>query len=167
MISGLWNGISGVNSNQQALSVQSNNITNVNTIGYKSDSISFEDLLYENGNGNGTTTQTIGKNFNQGNLKITDKEDLKIFKSFKRENTYVGIGFDVHRLVPKRKLYLGGLKIKSNIGGIQDKLKNKNFLSNAPEDVVSENKDRLEGLNMNLEKIRQSISLIEKLTNNE
>jgi len=59
------------------------------------------------------------------------------------------------------------LKIKSNIGGIQDKLKNKNFLSKAPEDVVSENKDRLEGLNMNLEKIRQSISLIEKLTNNE
>ena len=59
------------------------------------------------------------------------------------------------------------LKIKSNIGGIQDKLKNKNFLSKAPEDVVSENKDRLEGLNKNLEKIRQSISLIEKLTNNE
>ena len=59
------------------------------------------------------------------------------------------------------------LKIKSNIGGIQDKLKNKNFLSKAPEDVVSENKDRLEGLNMNLEKIRESISLIEKLTNNE
>ena len=59
------------------------------------------------------------------------------------------------------------LKIKSNIGGIQDKLKNKNFLSKAPEDVVSENKDRLEGLNENLKKIRQSISLIEKLTNNE
>ena len=59
------------------------------------------------------------------------------------------------------------LKIKSNIGGIQDKLNNKNFLSKAPEDVVSENKDRLEGLNENLKKIRQSISLIEKLTNNE
>ena len=28
----------------------------------------------------------------------------------------VGIGFDVHRLVPKRKLYLAGLKIKSNLG---------------------------------------------------
>jgi valyl-tRNA synthetase len=59
------------------------------------------------------------------------------------------------------------LKIKSNIGGIQDKLKNKNFLSKAPEDVVSENKNRLESLNKNLKKIRQSISLIEKLTNNE
>jgi valyl-tRNA synthetase len=59
------------------------------------------------------------------------------------------------------------LKIKSIIGGIQDKLKNKNFLSKAPEDVVSENKNRLESLNKNLKKIRQSISLIEKLTNNE
>ena len=29
---------------------------------------------------------------------------------------YVGIGFDVHRLVPERKLYLAGLKIKSNLG---------------------------------------------------
>ena len=28
----------------------------------------------------------------------------------------VGIGFDVHRLVPKRKLYLAGLKIKSSLG---------------------------------------------------
>ena len=30
--------------------------------------------------------------------------------------TSSGIGFDVHRLVPKRKLYLGGLKIKSKLG---------------------------------------------------
>ena len=30
--------------------------------------------------------------------------------------TFFGIGFDVHRLVPKRKLYLAGLKIKSPIG---------------------------------------------------
>ena len=28
----------------------------------------------------------------------------------------VGIGFDVHRLVPKRKLYLGGLIVKSELG---------------------------------------------------
>ena len=28
----------------------------------------------------------------------------------------VGIGFDVHRLVPNRKLFLAGLLIKSNLG---------------------------------------------------
>jgi len=50
------------------------------------------------------------------NLKITDREDLKIFKSYKNKKQYFGIGFDVHRLVPKRKLYLGGLIIKSKLG---------------------------------------------------
>jgi 2-C-methyl-D-erythritol 2,4-cyclodiphosphate synthase len=32
------------------------------------------------------------------------------------KKTFFGIGFDVHRLIPKRKLYLGGLKIKSKLG---------------------------------------------------
>tara|TARA_Y100000590_G_scaffold55654_1_gene58269 strand:- start:2213 stop:3349 length:1137 start_codon:yes stop_codon:yes gene_type:complete len=50
-------------------------------------------------------------NGSKKNLKITDKEDLDIFKSFKKGKTYTGIGFDVHRLIKKRKLYLGGIKI--------------------------------------------------------
>ena len=75
MISGLWNGRSGVTSQQEALSVQSNNITNVNTAGYKKDTISFQDLIYESsGQGNGAGTQLIEKNFEQGNLKITGND---------------------------------------------------------------------------------------------
>ena len=50
------------------------------------------------------------------NLKITDKEDLNIFKSLKKEKTYSGIGFDIHRLVKGRKLYLGGIKIPFALG---------------------------------------------------
>jgi 2-C-methyl-D-erythritol 4-phosphate cytidylyltransferase/2-C-methyl-D-erythritol 2,4-cyclodiphosphate synthase len=50
------------------------------------------------------------------NFKITDAEDLSIFKSLKVRKIYAGIGFDVHRLVPKKKLYLAGLRIKSNLG---------------------------------------------------
>ncbi len=50
------------------------------------------------------------------NLKITDKEDLDIFKSFKKGRIYSGIGFDIHRLVKKRKLFLGGIKIPFNLG---------------------------------------------------
>jgi len=45
------------------------------------------------------------------NKKITINSDIKINKPIK-----YGIGFDVHRLVPKRKLYLGGIKIPSSIG---------------------------------------------------
>ena len=50
------------------------------------------------------------------NLKITDKEDLDIFKSFKKEKVFSGIGFDVHRLISGRKLYLGGIKIPFSMG---------------------------------------------------
>jgi len=50
------------------------------------------------------------------NLKITDKEDLNIFKSLKKGKAYSGIGFDLHRLVKGRKLYLGGVKIPFALG---------------------------------------------------
>tara|TARA_B100000029_G_C17444031_1_gene912557 strand:+ start:38 stop:1171 length:1134 start_codon:yes stop_codon:yes gene_type:complete len=50
------------------------------------------------------------------NFKVTDKEDLDLFKSLKRNKNYVGIGFDIHRLVKKRKLYLGGVKIPFHSG---------------------------------------------------
>jgi len=52
----------------------------------------------------------------KSNLKITDKEDIKIFKSLKSEKIYFGIGFDIHRLVKGRKLYLGGIKIPFALG---------------------------------------------------
>ena len=50
------------------------------------------------------------------NFKITDLSDLENFKSIYKSGLNVGIGFDVHRLAPKRNLYLGGLKIKSKLG---------------------------------------------------
>jgi len=50
------------------------------------------------------------------NLKITDKEDLDIFKSLIKGKSYFGIGFDIHRLVKGRKLYLGGIKIPFVLG---------------------------------------------------
>jgi len=45
------------------------------------------------------------------NSKITINSDIKINTSIK-----YGLGFDVHRLVPKKKLYLGGIKIPSPVG---------------------------------------------------
>ena len=50
------------------------------------------------------------------NLKVTDQEDLDIFKSLKKGKFYTGIGFDIHRLIKKRKLYLGGIKIPYDLG---------------------------------------------------
>ena len=39
-----------------------------------------------------------------------------MLKNFINLKTKMGIGFDVHRLIPKRKLFLAGLKIKSPLG---------------------------------------------------
>jgi 2-C-methyl-D-erythritol 4-phosphate cytidylyltransferase/2-C-methyl-D-erythritol 2,4-cyclodiphosphate synthase len=44
------------------------------------------------------------------NYKITYKEDIKLIK------TYFGIGFDIHRLINKKKLYLGGTIIPFHSG---------------------------------------------------
>jgi len=50
------------------------------------------------------------------NFKITDKSDFENLRNIFKSKQRVGIGFDVHRLVPKRNLYLAGLKIKSKLG---------------------------------------------------
>ena len=55
-------------------------------------------------------------NGSKTNLKITDKEDLNIYKSLKKETNLIGVGFDVHRLVKNRKLYLGGINIPFKFG---------------------------------------------------
>ena len=52
----------------------------------------------------------------KNNFKITDKSDFENLRNIYKSNQSVGIGFDVHKLVPKRKLYLAGLRIKSKVG---------------------------------------------------
>jgi flagellar hook protein FlgE len=72
MIGALYNGISGLNGFQTGLNTQSNNMSNINTIGFKSDQISFADQMYQMGVGRGVKVDEIKKDFTQGNLKITD-----------------------------------------------------------------------------------------------
>jgi len=60
--------------------------------------------------------KVITINGSKSNLKITDIEDLQIFKNLKKRETYSGIGFDIHKLVKGRKLYLGGIKISYPLG---------------------------------------------------
>ena len=63
-----------------------------------------------------TEEKVLVINGSKKNFKVTDKEDLDIFKSLKKGKTYSGIGFDIHRLIKKRKLYLGGINIPSEFG---------------------------------------------------
>ena len=50
------------------------------------------------------------------NFKITNNQDLELFKNSKQKMINYGIGFDIHRLEKKRKLYLGGTKIAYPMG---------------------------------------------------
>ena len=47
MLSSLYSGISGLLTNSEAINVTGNNIANVNTVGYKSQSAAFQDMLYQ------------------------------------------------------------------------------------------------------------------------
>ena len=52
----------------------------------------------------------------KNNFKITEKSDFENLRNIYKSKQSIGIGFDVHKLVPKRKLFLAGLKIKSKLG---------------------------------------------------
>lgn len=89
MIRGLYTAASGMNSMQHQIDVTSNNIANVNTMGFKQDRAEFQDLMYESLNytagqtsettmnptgidvGLGVRVSGIQKNFLQGDLKLT------------------------------------------------------------------------------------------------
>lgn len=91
MMRALWTGASGMISQQTALDTISNNISNINTTGYKKESTQFQSLLYQklqtevtdnNGDpkpvigqvGSGTRVAGIISNFESGSLQTTGGE---------------------------------------------------------------------------------------------
>jgi len=104
MLSSFFSGISGLLANSNAINVVSNNIANVNTIGYKASTASFEDVLYQSINGSsgtsqvgrGTALSSVDTNFSAGSLETTTQgTDLAIggkgffiVKSAESQNIY-------------------------------------------------------------------------------
>jgi len=96
MLRSLFSGISGLKAHQQMMDVVSNNIANVNTAGFKSSNIVFEDTLSQLMRAAGASTPTSGgldptqiglgvklaavqQNFEQGSTQVTNKAtDLEI-----------------------------------------------------------------------------------------
>ncbi len=70
----------------------------------------------------------VEKNKDDSSLLISANKKIKLIKGEEKNHkittlkdtiekkVFYGIGFDVHRLVPGRKMYLGGIKIKSKLG---------------------------------------------------
>src|SRR5215831_3753611 len=72
--------LSGLNSNQQKLSVIGNNLANINTIAFKASTVEFADLVSQSVGGSsanpmqiglGVTTGSISPNFRQGGIENT------------------------------------------------------------------------------------------------
>jgi flagellar hook protein FlgE len=73
-------GLSGLNANAQALAVIGNNLANINTVGYKASTVTFQDLVSQNAGGTsanpmqvglGVTTGSISPVFSQGAIENT------------------------------------------------------------------------------------------------
>ncbi len=68
MMRSLYSGVSGLKVHQTKMDVIGNNISNVNTVGFKSSSVNFSDILYQttsNASGPNPTTGTAGINAKQ------------------------------------------------------------------------------------------------------
>lgn len=92
----LWAGVTGLQAHQIAMDVEGNNISNVNTAGFKYSRANFSDLLSQNSKiatapqgelggknpmqiGLGTQVSSVTKIFKQGSIQTTDKNtDLAI-----------------------------------------------------------------------------------------
>ncbi len=78
----LYSGVSGIRAHQNMLDIIGNNLSNINTYGYKSSRVLFSDLLSQtlsNGNsgnpmqvGKGVKMGNISSNFSQGTLETTN-----------------------------------------------------------------------------------------------
>ena len=88
LTSTLYSGISGLQTNAEAMSVTGNNISNSNTIGYKSSSTVFSDMLSATISTTGTSVNQVGRgseltsvrsNFSQGSFQSTSSDtDLAV-----------------------------------------------------------------------------------------
>ncbi len=66
MMRSLYSGVAGLKTHQTKMDVIGNNIANVNTIGFKSSSVLFRDVLYQTtSNATGATSNTGGTNASQ------------------------------------------------------------------------------------------------------
>lgn len=78
--SALYSGVSGLNTNSQAMSVIGNNLANTNTFGFKGSRTVFSDLLSSNINGSGGVSQVgrgvgmsrVDSIFSQGTFESTE-----------------------------------------------------------------------------------------------
>ncbi len=97
MMRGMYAGVSGLKSHQTRMDVIGNNIANVNTVAFKSSSVTFQDMLYQNlsgASGANAITGIGGVNAKQVGLGVTlGATNIDITNPGAAETT--GRGFDI------------------------------------------------------------------------
>ena len=95
MMRSLWSGVSGLKVHQTKMDVIGNNISNVNTVGFKASSTTFSDIMYQTTSGaTAATATTGGKNAMQIGLGVaTAATKVSITSSGAAQST--GDAFDI------------------------------------------------------------------------
>lgn len=70
MLRSMYSGISGMKNFQVKLDVIGNNISNVNTVGFKKSTITFQDLLSQNMSNSGANPMQVGLGSTSASLNV-------------------------------------------------------------------------------------------------
>ncbi len=95
MMRSLYSGVAGLKTHQSKMDVIGNNIANVNTVGFKSTSVTFQDIMYQtNSKASGATDKTGGVNAKQTGLGVsTGSTKISIASGGAAQST--GEAFDI------------------------------------------------------------------------
>lgn len=97
MLRSMYAGVSGMKSFQTKLDVIGNNISNVNTIGYKKSTVSFQDLLSQNLSGNGVNPMQVGLGTSTSAITVQHTQGSAMATGNGTDLTIIGDGFFVVR----------------------------------------------------------------------
>ena len=95
MLRSMYAGVSGMKGFQTKLDVIGNNIANVNTVGYKKSTISFQDLLSQNLSDSGVNSMQVGLGSTTSAINVIHTPPARPSARRSRESRRMGDGFFV------------------------------------------------------------------------
>ncbi|WP_033541475.1 flagellar hook-basal body complex protein [Planococcus sp. CAU13] len=95
MLRSMYAGVSGMKGFQTKLDVIGNNISNVNTIGYKKNTINFQDLLSQNMSGGGANPMQVGLGSSTASINVNHNPGSSMTTGVGTDLAMMGSGFFV------------------------------------------------------------------------
>ena len=95
MLRSMYSGVSGMKNFQTKLDVIGNNISNVNTIGYKKSTINFQDLMSQNMSNSGSNPMQVGLGSSTSSINVVHTPGSSMSTGVATDLTVSGNGFFV------------------------------------------------------------------------